>query len=46
MLLFMATLRRFCKNSSQKRRFTQILQSNMKATKQGAKGKFGLILGI
>ena len=46
MLLFMATLRRFCENYLQRRRFTQILQSNMKATRQGAKGKFGLILGI
>lgn len=38
--------RRFCKNSSQRRRSTQILQSNMKATRQGAKNKFGLILGM
>lgn len=36
--------RRFCKN--QRRRFTQTLQGNMKATRQGAKSKFGLILGI
>lgn len=40
------SLRRFCKNSSQRRRSTQILQSNMKATRQGAKNKFGLILGM
>lgn len=36
--------RRFCKN--QRRRFTQILQNNMKATRQGAKSKFGSILGM
>ena len=46
MLLFMATPRRFCKNYSQRRRFTQILSGNMKATKQGAKNTFGSILGI
>lgn len=38
--------RRFCKNSSQRRRSKQTLQGNMKATKQGAKSKFGSILGI
>lgn len=36
--------RRFCKN--QRRRFTQILSGNMKATKQGAKSKFDSIFGI
>lgn len=46
MLLFITTLRRFCKNYSQERRFTQILSGNMKATRQGAKSKFGSILGI
>ncbi len=46
MLLFITTLRRFCENYLQKRRFTQTLQSNMKATRQGAKSKFGSILGI